>query len=339
MKEKSATATAQRCDNRTFLLKLKELLLNHMLIVLLVLLAIVTAIKEPRFLLPSNLTNIMRQFGPLSFVALGMTMSIICGYIDLSVPGMINICAVLTVYMVNPLGQYGSILFVVLFGALAGMINGFLITASGGYTQAEGLFLTFGMSQVWSAVAMLVSGGSTQQLRWCERPTEFISGMGTFALFDVIPFAMLLFVVVMVLLNFYHKRTYPGRAISVAGGNKVAAKLAGINVDTTIIRTMAISGMMTALGAIMLVSRVTNASPTVGQDYDNDAIISVVVGGTALSGGKGSVFGTMLGVLLVTMLSNCMNMLHVSTHMQRVMRGAILILAIWADSRKNRQTK
>jgi len=314
-------------------------LLDHMLVVVLALLAIVTAIVEPRFLKLSNLTNIMRQFGPLSFAALGMTFAIICGFIDLSVPGMINICAVLTIYLVNPLGQVGALIVTVIFGALAGMLNGLLITTSGGITQAEGLFITFGMSQVWSAVAMLVSDGKTQQLRWCERPTDLISGMGEFALFRVIPFAMLLFVVVMLILNFYHKRTYAGRCMSLAGGNKVAANLAGIHVNATILRTMAISGAMTAIGAIMLVSRVTNASPTVGVGYDNNAIISVVVGGTSLNGGKGSVFGTMLGVLLVILLSNCMNLLGVSTHMQNVMNGAVLILAIWADGRKNRQVK
>jgi ribose transport system permease protein len=96
---------------------------------------------------------------------------------------------------------------------------------------------------------------------------------------------------------------------------------------------------MTALGAVMLMSRVTTASPTVGLGYDNNAILSVVVGGTSLAGGSGSVFGTMLGVLLVTLLANCMNLLGVSSHLQYVMDGAVLIFAIWADSRKNRTAK
>ena len=123
-----------------------------------------------------------------------------------------------------------------------------------------------------------------------------------------------------------------------SGGNKTAADLAGIHVNVTIMRTLAIGGMMTAMGALMLVSRVTNASPTVGLGYDNDAILSVVVGGTSLAGGKGNVLGTMLGVLLVTLLSNCMNLLGVSNHMQYVMKGAVLIFAIWADNRKNLQS-
>jgi ribose transport system permease protein len=111
----------------------------------------------------------MRQFGALSFIALGLTFAVITGFIDLSIPGIINIAAVMAIYLINPLGQWGALIVTLLFGAFAGYLNGFLITRSGGITQAEGLFITFGMSQVWSAVAMLLSGGSTQQLRWCTQ--------------------------------------------------------------------------------------------------------------------------------------------------------------------------
>ncbi len=310
-------------------------IMDHMLVVILILLAIITAIVEPKFLKVSNLTNIMRQFGALSFVALGLTCSVICGFIDLSIPGILNVCAVMSVILVNPLGQVGALLVTLLFGLFAGAVNGLLITRSGGTTQAEGLFITFGMSQVWSAAAMLISDGKTQQLRWCDRPYTIFKFMGSYNVFGVIPIAMVLFVVVMLILNFYHRRTYDGRCMSLVGGNKTAADLAGVYVNKTIISTLAIGAMMSALGALMLVSRVTNASPTVGLGYDNDAILSVVVGGTSLAGGKGNVIGTMLGVLLVTLLSNCMNLLGVSNHMQYVMKGAVLIFAIWADNRKN----
>ncbi len=314
-------------------------IMDHMLVVILILLAIITAIVEPKFLKVSNLTNIMRQFGALSFVALGLTCSVICGFIDLSIPGILNVCAVMSVILVNPLGQVGALLATLLFGLLAGAVNGLLITRSGGTTQAEGLFITFGMSQVWSAAAMLISDGKTQQLRWCDRPYTIFKFMGSYNVFGVIPIAMVLFVVVMLILNFYHRRTYAGRCMSLVGGNKTAADLAGVYVNKTIIGTLAIGGMMSAMGALMLVSRVTNASPTVGLGYDNDAILSVVVGGTSLAGGKGNVIGTMLGVLLVTLLSNCMNLLGVSNHMQYVMKGAVLIFAIWADNRKNTKSR
>ena len=149
----------------------------------------------------------------------------------------------------------------------------------------------------------------------------------------------MLFVIAMLILNFIQKKTFSGRCMGLVGGNKTAARLSGVRVNHTILRTFTIGGLMTALGAVMLMSRVTTASPTVGLGYDNNAILSVVVGGTSLAGGSGSVFGTMLGVLLVTLLANCMNLLGVSSHLQYVMNGAVLIFAIWADSRKNRTAK
>jgi len=313
-------------------------LLNHMLIVILLLLALVTAVAEPKFLTVGNLTSIMRQFGALSFVALGLTFAVICGFIDLSIPGVINISAVLAIWLINPLGQVPALLIALAFGMLVGLINGLLIVRSGGTTQAEGLFITFGMSQVWSAAAMLLSGGSTQQLRWCKRDYSLFTFLGSFKI-GFVPIAVVIFVAALLLLNFYQKKTYSGRCISLAGGNKTAAKLAGVNVNGTILKTFMISGFMTVLGAVMLMSRVTTASPTVGVGYDNNAILSVVVGGTSLAGGTGSAFGTMLGVLLVTLLANCMNLLGVSTYLQYVMNGAVLILAIWADGRKNRKVR
>jgi ribose transport system permease protein len=309
-----------------------------MLIVILLLLAVVTAIVEPTFMTVKNLTAIMRQFGALSFIALGLTFAVITGFIDLSIPGIINIAAVMAIYLINPLGQWGALIVTLLFGAFAGYLNGFLITRSGGITQAEGLFITFGMSQVWSAVAMLLSGGSTQQLRWCTRDYSLFTFLGSFKII-FIPIAVVLFVIAMLILNFIQKKTFSGRCMGLVGGNKTAARLSGVQVNHTILRTFAIGGLMTALGAVMLMSRVTTASPTVGLGYDNNAILSVVVGGTSLAGGSGSVFGTMLGVLLVTLLANCMNLLGVSSHLQYVMNGAVLIFAIWADSRKNRTAK
>ncbi len=309
-------------------------ILDHALIVILLAFAVITAIIQPNFLTVGNLTSIMRQFGALSFVALGLTFSIICGFIDLSIPGIVNMSAVLAVFLINYVGQWGSLVFTLIFGICAGLINGMLITKSGGTTQAEGLFITFGMSQVWSAAALILSDGRTQQLRWAEKSYELFTFLGNFKL-GFIPIAIIIFAIALVALNFYHKRTYAGRCISLVGGNKTAANLSGINVNKTILTTFSIAGLMTALGAIMLVSRVTTASPTVGLGYDNDSILSVVVGGTTLAGGRGNVFGTMLGVLLVTLLSNCMNLLEISPHLQFVMKGVVLIFAIWADSRRS----
>lgn len=318
--------------------KVGRFLLDHMLVVILVLLAVVTVIVEPNFLSIGNITSIMRRFGAPAFVALGLTFAIICGFIDLSIPGLVNFSAVLSIYLINPLGQVGALVVTLLFGLTAGLINGLLITRSGGTTQAEGLFITFGMSQVWSAAAMLLSQGKTQQLRWSVRDYSLFTFLGSYKI-GFVPIAVVIFILALILLNFFQKKTYAGRCMCLVGGNKTAARLSGIHVDKTIVSAFVISGLMTVVGAVMLMSRVTTASPTVGVGYDINAILAVVVGGTSLAGGKGNVFGTMLGVLLVTLLANCMNLLGVSTHMQNVMNGAVLLLAIWADGRKSSQLK
>ncbi len=318
--------------------KVGRFLLDHMLIVILILLAIITAIVEPNFLSVGNLTSIMRRFGAPAFVALGLTFAIICGFIDLSLPGLVNFSAVMAIYLINPLGQVGALLVTLAFGLFAGFLNGLLITRSGGTTQAEGLFITFGMSLVWSAAAMLLSQGKTQQLRWSTKDYSLFTFLGSYKI-GFIPIAVIIFIIALIFLNFFQKKTFAGRCMCLVGGNKTAARLSGIHVNKTILSAFMISGFMTVIGAVMLMSRVTTASPTVGVGYDTNAILAVVVGGTSLAGGKGNVFGTMLGVLLVTLLANCMNLLGISTHMQNVMNGAVLLLAIWADGRKNSQLK
>lgn len=150
------------------------------------------------------------------------------------------------------------------------------------------------------------------------------------------PFSVsfLIFLVCLFLLEIYHRKTLRGREISLMGGNKEAASLCGFNMKRTMLRVYTICGLLTALASVVLLSRVTSASPTSGAGYETNAIMSVVVGGTTLAGGNGNAFRTVLGVLLIILLSNCMNMLGISTYMQTVMKGAVLVIAIWLDNRK-----
>ncbi len=307
---------------------------DHLVIVAIVLLALVTSILEPKFLGIQNVTNIMSQLGALSLVALGMTFVIIGGFIDLSVVGIINLVAVVTINLIQPLGQIPALIIGLCLGALLGWINSLLALSAGATTMFDALFITFGMSTVYSALALIISGGSTLQMRWITSSTSVFQsiGAGTVWIFTV---AVLIFFACMLLLHFFQSKTYRGRAITLTGGNKTAAKLAGIPVNQTIMLIFTISGLMAALGAIVLFSRVTSASPVIGFGYDTNAILAVVVGGTTLKGGNGSVLRTLLGVILVTLLSNCMNLLGVSTYMQAVLSGIILIVAIWLDNRKD----
>ena len=312
---------------------LKNFLLNYLVLVAIVILVILTIIVEPKFLSGENLTNIMRQFGPLSFVSLGMTFVIIGGFIDLSVAGIISLVAVVTVSMIDPLGQIPALLIGVALGAFLGFLNSMVLISAGALTQAEALFITYGMSAVYSAVALIYTDGATQHMSWLKTPQTVFDAIGSGTV-GILSVSFLIFLVSLGALWIFHNKTYNGRAISYTGGNKVAAELSGISIKKSVILIYTICGLMSAIGAVVLFSRITTAAPIIGKNYETNAILSVVVGGTTLKGGKGSVLRTVLGVLLITLMSNCMNLLGVSPYLQVVLKGAILVIAIWLDNRK-----
>ena len=312
---------------------LKNFLLNYLVLVAIVILVIITIIVEPKFLSGENLTNIMRQFGPLSFVSLGMTFVIIGGFIDLSVAGIISLVAVVTVSLIDPLGQVPALIIGIALGAFLGFLNSMVLISAGALTQAEALFITYGMSAVYSAVALIYTDGATQHMSWLTGDQSVFTAIGSGTV-GIVSVSFLIFLVSLGALWVFHNKTYNGRAISYTGGNKVAAELSGIPIKRSVILIYTICGLMSAIGAVVLFSRITTAAPIIGKGYETNAILSVVVGGTTLKGGKGSVLRTVLGVLLITLMSNCMNLLGVSPYMQVVLKGAILVVAIWLDNRK-----
>ena len=324
----------------------KELILNrsrikynlneNLVLIGIIILVIITASIEPKFFTSSNLTNIMRQFGPLSIVSLGMTFVIIGGFIDLSIAGIISLVAVITVYLIEPLGQFPALLVGLCLGAVLGFINSVILIKSGAMTQAEALFITYAMSLVYGALALLAVDGATKHMRFIKSDISIFETIGSGKI-GFISVSFIIFAVSLIILHVFQTRTYMGRAICLTGGNKVAAELSGIPVKKSIMFIYTICGFMSGLGSIVLFSRVTTASPVIGLNYETNTILAVVVGGTTLKGGKGSVIRTMLGVALITLMSNCLNLLNVSTFVQTIMKGAILVIAIWLDNRKEQQ--
>ncbi len=306
---------------------------DYLVLVVIAVLVAITALVEPKFLSPANLVNIMRQFGPLIMVSLGMTFVIVGGFIDLSVAGTINLVAVVTISLIQPLGQVPALLVGLAIGAACGALNSVLILTSGAVTQAEALFLTFGMSTVYSAIALLYSHGATMHF-WDIAASKSVFetiGGGNVGPLSV---SFVIFLSLLAVLWVFQEKTVEGRYIRLTGGNKTAARLAGVNVSRAIVLIYTLCGFMTGVGAIVLFSRITTAAPVIGAGYETNAILAVVVGGTTLLGGKGSVLRTVMGVLLVTLMSNCLDLLNVSTYLQVAVKGAILVLAIWLDNRK-----
>ena len=301
-------------------------------------LVVVTSIVEPNFLSPSNFDNIIRSSGTLIFAALGMTFVIMAGFIDLSIGGIISLVAVVTVTLIDRVGQGPAILIGLAVGLVCGLVNSGLILSSGALTQAESLFITFGMSLVYGAVALMYVQGVTQFLTYSETDISIFNAInsGTIGFLSVFTaMAVVAFVVLFII----ERRTYRGRAVVLTGGNKTAARLAGVPISKTIVMIYAISGLLSAIGAVVLVSRVTLADPTMGTPYMTQAILAVVVGGTALAGGRGSVLWTVIGTFLLVLLNNCLNLLGVSSYVQFMIWGVILIIVIWLDTVKQARVR
>jgi len=310
-----------------------KLIRNNLILAGIVVLVIVTSLIEPKFLTGANIENIIRQFGTLIFVALGMTFVIMAGFIDLSVGGIISLVAVVTVTLIDKIGQGPAIMIGISIGLICGLLNSFLIITSGALTQAEALFLTYGMSLVYGAVAQIYVQGVTQFLTYSKTSISLFDAINSGSI-GIVSISFIIFLVCLLILYIVEKRTYIGRSVVLVGGNKVAARLAGVPISKSIVFIYAVSGVMTAIGSVILVARVTLASPVMGTPYMTQAILAVVVGGTALMGGKGSVLWTVMGTLLLILMGNCLNLMGVTTYIQYMLRGAILILAIWLDNRK-----
>ncbi|MFP3042191.1 ABC transporter permease [Treponema primitia] len=316
-----------------FIASTKNIFKEYLVLVMLILLIVITMIAEPKFFTLANLTNIMRQFGPLSLVALGMTFVVFAGFIDLSIPGMFSLVTVVTVSLIDPIGQMPALLVGLALGIAMGLLNSFMVLSCGALTLAEALFITFGLSTLYGALALIVTGGTTPHMSWLKTDISLYQAIGKGSA-GPISISFLIFLACLLILYIFQSRTRMGRAVMLTGGNKEAAFLAGVSVKGSVAFIFTISGLMTALAAIVLFSRVTTASPVSGFNYETNALLAVVVGGTPIKGGRGSVLRTVLGVFLVTLMSNCLNLLGASPYMQVILKGLILVLAIWLDNRK-----
>lgn len=314
---------------------MNTLVKDYAIVIGIFILVLITTIMEPRFMSTGNFVNIMRQFGPLILVALGMTFVIMAGFIDLSVTGQLFLVAVIVMKSIDPIGQVLAILVGIAFGALFGYFNSKVIIFSGALTQAEALFITYGLSTAYIGIGQMISDGKTLNmsidLESSYSVFQYISSgfIGPFS----ISFVIFLFAIA--ILYVFQSKTYRGRSVLLTGGNKTAARIAGIPIYKSITTVYLICGVMTAIAAVVFMSRSTTVTSAMSIGLETDVILAVVLGGTYLGGGRGSVLRTVIGALVVILLSNCMNLLGITIFWQDITRGAILIIAIWLDARKN----
>ncbi|MBU7216305.1 ABC transporter permease subunit [Staphylococcus gallinarum] len=294
----------------------------------LILLVIIISILNSAFLEPSNLFNLLRQVSINGLIAFGMTFVILTGGIDLSVGSTLALSsALVAILMVSGVDGIIAIIIGCIFGAVLGAINGFLITLG----KMAPFIATLATMTVFRGVTLVITDGN---------PITNLNGSYAFQLFGrgyfigiPVP-AITMFITFIILYVILHKTIF-GRQTYAMGGNEKAAFISGIKVNKLKVYIYGLAGLMSALAGAILTSRLNSAQPTAGMSYELDAIAAVVLGGTSLTGGKGRIVGTLIGVLIIGVLNNGLNLLGVSSFYQQVVKGVVIIIAVLID-RKNK---
>lgn len=307
----------------------RNLLKKYGIVLILVALIVVMSILTPHFLSSINLMNIVKQMSIIGIIAIGVTPIIITKGIDLSSGSLIALVSVVAASFAHP-GEYPLIVPIIMalgVGLLAGLINGTLV--------AKGLLAPFiatlGMMTAARGVAMLVSDGRPIGNL---SPSFLFIGQGTIM---GIPVLVLIFALVGVITWVLLNKTKIGKYIYAIGGNEHAAVTAGINVSKILMIIYAYAGLLAGLAGMMLTSRIASGQPQSGLMFELDAIAAAVIGGTSLFGGIGTIGGTIIGALIIGVMNNGLDLLGVSSYWQQIVKGAIIVAAVYIDSRKNRK--
>jgi ribose/xylose/arabinose/galactoside ABC-type transport system permease subunit len=295
----------------------------------LVLIIIVASILEHSFLTASNILNILRQASAIGIVCLGVTFVMMTGGMDLSVGSIVSLCSLVAVTTMNRFGQAPSsngvallaIVIVLGIGFLIGTINGSLIVLFNG-RLGETFIITYGMQIVIASLALLYTGGQFVA-------GTFGSGLYQWISTGIVP--IICFLSIAAVMHLFLAFTPFGKQISFIGANIDCARMSGIKVNVLRTVVYGISGMCAGFASIIVTSRVFSASPLQGNGYELDAIAAVMVGGTSQSGGTGGIINTILGVLVLSVLSNALNVIGVDANAQLLFRGAIILIAVGLD--------
>jgi len=289
----------------------------------LVLLCLVLWVLTPHFLTASNLLNVLEQTAINAIIAVGMTYVILSGGIDLSVGSLVAISGVVFASLVKAgLPLPAALLAGVGTGATFGLLNGLLITLG----RLPPFIATLGMMSVARGAALVFTDG---------RPISgFALGFRTLATGRLlgIPAPVILTVVVYMAAHFLLARTRFGRYVYAIGGNEEATRLSGVAVRVHKTAIYGLSGVTSALAAVLLTARLNSAQPIAGIMYELDAIAATVIGGTSLMGGEGTLVGTLIGALIMGVLRNGLNLLGISSFLQQIVIGLVIIVAVLVDS-------
>lgn len=287
----------------------------------------------PVFLSPVNILNVIRQVSIVGIMAVGITYVIMVAEIDLGVGSVLAVCSVVAaVLQRNGFGLLPSVLIPLLIGALTGLLVGLLVTRG----NVPSFVATLGVLASYRGVALLISGqpvtGISETFRFVGAGVlGDISWLAPIPLVSALPVPIVIFALV-VAIGAITFQQYPfGRHVAAVGGNKTAARLSGINVDAVKIAVFIISGVTAAISALILTARLNSGQPLAGTGIELDVIAAVVVGGTSLYGGRGSIIGSVIGAMLIGVISNGLTLMAVNAYWQPVVKGIIIVVAVLFD--------
>jgi len=303
----------------------------------LIALLVVFSLASPNFLQTANVLAILQATSVNGVLAIAATIVIITGGIDLSVGTLMTFCAVIAgVLLTNlglplPIGVVGAILA----GTASGLISGTIIAK----LKVPPFIATLGMMLILKGLSLVISG--TKPIYFNNTPgfTQIAQGslVGSVIPALPVPNGVLILFLVAIVISFVLSKTALGRYTFALGSNEEAVRLSGVNVDRWKIGVYALAGSVVGIAGLLIASRLNSAQPALGQGYELDAIAAVVIGGTSLSGGRGTVLGTLIGALIISVLANGLRILSVAQEWQTVVTGLIIILAVYADILRRRK--
>ncbi|MBA7513480.1 D-allose transport system permease protein AlsC [subsurface metagenome] len=309
-------------------IKVFQVILKYGIYVLFIILCIILAIFSPNFLTMRNIINVLLQISIIGVISIGMTYVITARGIDVSVGAVVAVASASGVGAIKLLGApwWLGMLIMIIVGFLFGIINGFSVA----YIKMPPFLVTLATMSIARGLTLVLSGGKS----WFDLPVQFaLLGSSTFV---SIPVLIIIVILLYVLAHIVLSNTIFGRQTYAVGGNPDAAKFSGINVKMVIARTFIISGTICGLASILQTARLNSFWASMGVGFEFSSIAAVVIGGTSLSGGVGNLGGTFVGVLIMGVINNALNLWGVSAHWQNVARGTIIFLAVMLDALRSK---
>ena len=300
---------------------------NFALVIVILILIIIASLISPNFLRTNNLINVLQQISVKGIVTIGAAIILISGGVDLSAGMMISFISCVCAWLYNDYGISVEVMAILglFLSTLCGLLNGFIISR----TEAEPFIITLGMMSVYQGLALLVSNGDNISLHGAF---SFL-GMYKIPVVDL-PISVVILILIFIIFFLSLQFTRFGRRVYAIGGNVEAARLAGIDVKNYRLILYGINGFIVGIGALILLSRLGSANATVGTGIELQAIAATVVGGVSLVGGVGNVIGALLGMILLGLVSNSLNLLRIPAFFQYIFLGAIIVGSIVISSYK-----